>query len=258
MIACGGRRHLPRWPALLLLSLCAASPAFADEDGDQCRPREQVVTQADGSRLRLAVRCDAAGADGTVSPARYEVAIAAAGGSRFQPALMLGTDAMEEPLRDVDLVDIDQDGFFEVEARGMCGAGPNCLGDLYRQDPATGKLFHFFSGGYADLRVVDDHLIESGRASCCAWEHHAWPLGGPPRLRDYDNMALMITIGADIASEDEDAPARCTFRRGNGDNLQVVAPPNAAWLALCEVYGDGYHLVTPEEARADAATAQEP
>lgn len=259
MIACGTWRRLPRWPALLLLSLCVVSPAFAGADGGECQPREQVVTQADGSRLRLAVRCDAAGADGTVSPARYEVAIAAPGGSRFQPALTLGTDAMEEPLRDVDLVDIDQDGFFEVETRGMCGAGPNCLGDLYRRDPATGKLFHFFSGGYADLRVVDGHLVESGRASCCAWEYHAWPLGGPPRLRDYDNMTLMITIGADIASEDEDAPARCTFSQRNGDNWQVVAPPGAAWLALCEAYGDGYHLVTPEEARAaEAAAAQEP
>ncbi len=259
MITRGGQGGLLRWAALFLLPLCAASPAFADEDGNECRPREQRVTQADGSRLRLAVRCDAAGADGTVSPARYEVAIAAPGGSRFQPALTLGTDAMEEPLRDVDLIDIDQDGFFEVEARGMCGAGPNCLGDLYRQDPATGKLFHFFSGGYADLRVLDGHLVESGRASCCAWEYHAWPLGGPPRLRDYDNMALMITIGADIASEDGDAPARCTFSRRNGDNWRVVAPPGAAWLALCEVYGDDYHLVTPEEARAaEAATAQEP
>nr|WP_295377828.1 hypothetical protein [Pseudoxanthomonas sp.] len=258
MIGSGDHRRLLRWLAPLLLSLCASASAFAEE-GDRCQAREQVVTQADGSRLRLSVRCDAADASDTAPSPRFEVAVAAPGDSRFQPALALGADAMEEPLRGVDLVDIDRDGFFEVETRGMCGAGPNCLGDLYRQDPASGKFFHFFSGGYADLRVVDGHLVESGRASCCAWEHHAWPMGGPPRLRDYDNMALMITIGADMASDQDDAPARCTFSRRNGDNWQVVAPPGAAWLALCEVYGDDYHLVTPEEARAaEAASAQEP
>ncbi|MGX5730708.1 hypothetical protein ACWKWK_09250 [Pseudoxanthomonas beigongshangi] len=242
-----------------LSSLCMIAPAFAEEDAADCQPREQVVVQADGSRLRLAVRCADTGGEEDRSPSRFEVAYAASGSERFQRRLVLQADAMEEPLRDVGFVDIDGDGFSEIEARGMCGAGPNCLGDLYRLDPATGELHHFFSGGYADLRVIDGHLVESGRASCCAWESHAWPLDGPPRLRDYDNMALMITIGADMASDRDDAPARCTFSRRNGDNWQVVAPPGAAWLALCEVYGDDYHLVTPEEARAaDAASAQEP
>ncbi len=260
MIRGTGLSRACRWlMSAWLLSSCLIAPAFADEDAADCQPREQVVVQADGSRLRLAVRCAASGQDEDLPPSRFEVAYAASGSDRFQRRLVLQADAMEEPLRDVEFVDIDGDGFSEVEARGMCGAGPNCLGDLYRLDPASGELHHFFSGGYADLRVIDGHLVESGRASCCAWESHAWPLDGPPRLRDYDNMALMITIGADMASDSDDAPARCTFSRRNGDNWQVVAPPGAAWLALCEVYGDNYHLVTPEEARAaDAAPAQEP
>lgn len=254
-----GRRWLMSASLLSVLSLCAIPRAFADEDAATCQSREQDVAQPDGSRLRLTVRCVAAGEDGADPMPRFTVAYAASGSDRFQRRLALDADAMEEPLRDVGFVDIDGDGFSEVEARGMCGAGPNCLGDLYRLDPATGELHHFFSGGYADLRVIDGHLVESGRASCCAWEHHAWPMDGPPRLRDYDNMALMITIGADMASDQDDAPARCTFSRRNGDNWQVVAPPGAAWLPLCEVYGDDYHLVTPEEARAaDAAAAQEP
>lgn len=251
--------RLPRTCAWLVLAGMLAPPASfaarADEGDPSCQAREQEAAQPDGSRLRLVVRC--AGPDETASP-RFEVAYAGPRSRAFQTRLVLETDDMEEPLRDVRFVDIDDDGFSEVEARGMCGAGPNCLGDLYRLDPATGGFHHFFSGGYADLRVIDGHLVEAGRASCCAWEYHAWPLDGPPRLRDYDNMALMITVGADLAGDDDDAPARCTFSRRNGDNWQVVAPPGAAWLALCEAYGDDYHLITPEEARAaEAGSAQE-
>lgn len=248
--------RLRRFIGLVALGLLPMLAAHADE----CRPRQEEVVNRDGSRLHLLAHCagtDDAG-DGDGGNSSFEVAYAPPGASRFRTPLAIGPDGMGEPPRHARFVDLDQDGFFEVEARGMCGAGPNCLGDLYRLDPASGELQHFFSGGYAELQVLDGHLIEGGRASCCAWEYHAWRMDAAPRLRHYDNMELMVTVGADPGSDRDDAPARCTFSRRSGDNWRVVAPPGAAWLSLCRTYGDDFHLVTPEQARAaEAANAQE-
>lgn len=244
-------------PRLLawLLALNALSPLAAH--ADECRPRQEQAVNRDGSRLRLSTLCprtDAGEDDGVAS---FEVAYAAAGESRFREPLAIGPDGIGEPPAHVRFLDLEQDGFFEVEARGTCGAGPNCLGDVYRLDPVRGHLHHFFSGGYADLQVIDGHLVEGGRASCCSWEYHAWRIDADPRLRDYDNMDLMVTVGADPGSDDG-APARCAFNRRSGDNWQVVAPPGATWLSLCRTYSDDFHLVTPEEARAtETANAQE-
>lgn len=71
-------------------------------------------------------------------------------------------------------------------------------------------------------------------------------------------MDWMITVGADAAAEDDaHTETRCTFSRRSGDNWRVAVPPGPQWLALCEVHGDAYHLVTPEEAQAAEAAAQE-
>ena len=67
-------------------------------------------------------------------------------------------------------------------------------------------------------------------------------------------MDFMVEIGADLDSEQENAPARCTFSRTVDGARQVMRPPGREWLQLCEVYGD-YHLTTPEEARAAEAAA---
>ncbi len=242
--------------AALLACLCiaTATPAFAQACVDA--PEPEVVENRDGSRLRVIAECLAPGDEASEPRFAYHVQRAAPDRADFEPLLDLVSDAMDEPVRSVNLIDVDGDGRFEVEARGMCGAGPNCGGDLYRLDASGTSLVHFFSGGYADLRWIDGYLIESGRASCCAWEHHAWRAEGVDTLVERE-MDLMITIGADLAAETDDAPARCTFSRRSGDNWQVVDPPGPAWLTLCAIYGDDYHLVTPEQARAEAVDAQE-
>ncbi|MEL1265663.1 hypothetical protein [Pseudoxanthomonas putridarboris] len=241
-----------RLAALLALAASSASVthARAQEAACEASPAEQAGNR-DGSTLSLRTECPAG------ATRRYIVELRCADGRQCD-TLEIEQDIEESPTGHASLVDIDGDGMHEVEVRGMCGAGPNCEGDLYRIDRDGRTLYHFFSGGYADVRIIDGHIVESGRASCCSWEHHAWPLDEDGRLHGDGPMALMVTIGADFASERDDAPPRCTFSRPSGDNRQVVAPPGAAWLSLCEVYGDDYHLVTPEEARAaDAAAAQE-
>lgn len=241
------------WRAVALLA-CLALPVFAQaayaQDAD-CKPGQHMAQNRDGVRLRITTEC---GADA----AAYRIEQAPGGSSAFTTLKVLEGDAMfGEPYTSVGFLDLEEDGDHEIEARGMCSAGPNCLGEIYRLDAAGGELELFFASGYSDLVVRDGHLIESGRASCCSWEYHAWNLRtGTPPLGS-DNMDFMITVGADVASEADPAPVLCTFSRRSGDNWQVIEPPFPSWRVLCEMYGEDYLLVTPEEAQAAEAALQE-
>lgn len=227
--------------AVLLL---LAAQAHADEN---CKPvAEQQATNADQSTLSVATVCEKEGIRSYQMRARNK------DGRTDQKVVEVETEYATTG--SASLVDIDGDGYHEIEVRGMCGAGPNCEGELYRIDRETGKLKLFFSGGYSDLSVIDGYLVESGRASCCSWEYHAYRLQGRTGMLDYENMDFMVEIGADLDSEQENAPARCTFSRTAGGARQVMRPPGSEWLRLCEVYGD-YHLTTPEEARTPEAAA---
>ena len=223
--------------AAACLMLCAPL-VRADEN---CEPvAERSAKNADESTLSVATLCDKAGTR------TYVMRAEAKNGSRDQK--ILEAESEYAPMSSASLVDIDADGYHEVEVRGMCGAGPNCEGELYRIDRKTGKLELFFSGGYADLSVIDGYLIEAGRASCCSWEYHAYRLQGRTGVLGYDNMDFMVEVGADLGNDDEDSPARCTFSRTRGGIHEVIRPPGRKWLQLCTLYGD-YHLTTPKEAR---------
>jgi hypothetical protein len=233
--------------AAACLMLCAPL-VRADE---HCEPvAEQSVRNADQSTLSVATACDESG------NRRYILRAHAKDGSSDQK--ILEVESEYAPMGSASLVDIDDDGYHEVEVRGMCGAGPNCEGELYRIDRSTGKLELFFSGGYSDLLVIDGYLVEAGRASCCSWEYHAYRLHGRTGTLDYDNMDFMVEVGTDLDSEEENAPARCTFSRSIEGARHVMRPPGREWLQLCELYGD-YRLTTPEEANAaeTAGRAQE-
>lgn len=233
--------------AVLALLLCAPQ-VRADEN---CEPvAEQVATNADQSTLSVATVCDKEGIRSYLMRARTK------DGRTDQKTVEVETEYTT--MGSAGLVDIEGDGYHEVEVRGMCGAGPNCEGQLYRIDRGTGKLELFFSGGYSDLSVIDGYLVEAGRASCCSWEYHAYRLHGRTGTLDYDNMDFMVEVGADLGSEKETTPARCIFSRSIEGARQVMRPPGREWLQLCELCGD-YHLTTPEEASAAeaAGNAQE-
>ncbi|WP_344758644.1 hypothetical protein [Luteimonas lutimaris] len=236
---------------LLLLSVMAPAQAQVDADaGDgYCSPRPvEQVRNSDGSVLALATECP------TPDLRRHVVTLDCANGRRCdrmeleQP----GEYALTGGARIIDLGD---DGMHEIEVTGSCGAGPNCEGDVYAVDPDAGKLVHLFSGGYSELFTRDGWLVESGRASCCAWEYHLWNLGGNHTLPlgEYDTMDLMVKVGAIMDEEGFD----CVFLRGSGDNWQAVAPPSPALETLCEVYDKDYRLKPPDPTPGAEARRQE-
>lgn len=225
-----------------LIWSCAAAAA-----GEQaCQPQPgQGVKNADQSTLWLRTECP------EPHTRAYVIELSEQSGGH-RDRLIVEQDVEEAPWGHASLVDIDGDGMHEVEVRGACGAGPNCIGDLYRIDRGNRRLYHFFSGGYADLQVIDGHLVESGRASCCSWEFHGWRLDERPVLRDYDNMDLMAWVSASGDEEGNVAAVDCAFSRRNGDNWQTVPPPSPAWLQICQHYGQAYRLTPPEQDRQKA------
>jgi len=218
-----------------LLAPCARAQDATCEPGEAARAENR-----DGSVLTVQTEC--------ASPEmRRYVATLACDGGRTCDRLEVTQEVAYNSMGHVDLVDLDQDGMHEVEVRGMCGAGPNCEGDVYRIDPATRTLQHFFSGGYYELQVIDGWLMESGRSSCCSWEFHLWKLDAahdPPL--NYDNMDLMVQVDAGGDEEGNVTDVRCTFTRQSGDNRVVVTPPSPALEAICGHYGEPYDLSSPD------------
>mgnify|MGYP003575588974 CR=1 FL=1 len=116
--------------ARLLVALLATGSV-----ADACASDVQEQRNRDGSRLRLQLR-DLPDPD-DAGFVRVLVDHAAPGAEGFVRRLDLVADPEGEPLRGASLVDIDGDGIHEVEVRGLCGAGPNCLGATGATDDAT-------------------------------------------------------------------------------------------------------------------------
>jgi len=225
---------------VVALLLCLLAPcAWAQEA--TCEPAApERAENRDGSVLTVQTECAA-------PDLRRYVATLLCEAGRVCDRLALTQDVAYNSMGHADLVDLDQDGMHELEVRGMCGAGPNCEGDIYRIDPATRTLQHFFSGGYYELRVIDGWLVESGRSSCCSWEFHLWRLDAPHALPlDYDSMDLMVQVDASGDDEGNVTGVTCTFTRQSGDNSRVVAPPSPALEAICGHYGEPYDLTPPD------------
>lgn len=229
---------MTRLALALLLGLLAPCAWAQDE---VCEPADAVRAEnRDGTVLTALTEC--------VSPElRRHVATLTCEAGRVCDRLELTQEVAYNRMGHVDLVDLDQDGMYEVEVRGMCGAGPNCEGDVYRIDPATRTLQHFFSGGYYELQVIDGWLVEAGRSSCCSWEFHLWQLDAPHDLPlEYDTMDLMVQVDASGDDDGTVTGVTCTFTRQSGDNSRVVAPPSRALERICEHYGEPYELTSPD------------
>ena len=231
-------RRTARWCLLALMGAGSAGlPSLAHAS---CEPTpQQSAKNADGSTLRLRTECPRDGI-------RVHVIELGCPGGGACDRLEIEQDTESFPMGGAATIDIDGDGMHEVEVRGMCGAGPNCEGDLYRIDRDQRKLYHFFSGGYADLQVIDGYLVEGGRASCCAWEFHGWRLDGKTPPLTYDNIDLMANVSASGDEDGNVTAVECSFSVRNGDNWKPVLPPSPAWLRICEHYGEPYRLVAPE------------
>ena len=231
------RRLLPS--LLLSLALLSSAPVAAAQE--TCKPGDSDASNPDGSRLRVRTGC---GDDGA---AYFDFFSSARGTSGFVPALQAET-ADAEPPTGVYFEDLNKDGYPEIVARGMCGAGPNCLGEVYRWNKKAKKLERFLSSGWADLHFVDGYLITAGRASCCSWEFSAYRWDRNSGHGDDADRELSVEVASETLDESEDEPiVRCTFSRKTEGEWHVVPPPSPAWLKFCETYGKTYHIEGPED-----------
>ncbi|TQM06952.1 hypothetical protein FB548_3328 [Pseudoxanthomonas sp. 3HH-4] len=220
---------------LCLLSPCAWAQDALCEPGDPAR-----VDNRDGSTLSLRVECS------TSATRRYVAELTCADGLVCD-RLQVEQDVTETPMGHAGLMDLDGDGMHEVEVRGMCGAGPNCEGDVYRIDPATRSLRHYLSDFYYELQVIEGWLVASGRSSCCSWSYRLWKLDAPHALPlDGTRMDLRVQVDATGDEDGNVDGAQCTFLRESGDNRVVVAPPSPALEAICRHYGESYDLTSPD------------
>lgn len=145
----------------------------------------------------------------------------------------------------VSLRDVDGDGEHELELRGLCGAGPNCEGVVYRLRPDQASMFRLFSGGYAFLSFMAGHVVESSRSNCCSWVHQVYlPQSRYTEITEAD-MTHRVVIRAPSSHEGEDRPI-CTFYDPMG---RVVQPTVRRLLSLCEVYGSEYVVAAPGSER---------
>lgn len=202
----------------------------------QCAVDTSTARNADGSEMLLAVgHCD--GDSTRTISVHYR-------GSALEPyrrVLDIGQDTAEAPLGGAALLDVDGDGEHEMELRGMCGAGPNCEGSIYRLNRDRADMFLFFSGGYARLAYIDGHLVESGRSSCCSWEHHVFRPHSAFEPVEESEMEYRVIVGMSIRA-DADDDTTCTFLDRQG---RIVLPQSQDLLQLCEIYGADYVLAQP-------------
>lgn len=226
-------RVLPLLTLLLFAQIAAAQEA--------CKPGDKNVANPDGSRLRIRTGC---GEDGA---AYFDFFSSPRGVSEFVPAAPAETADAEPPIS-ASFEDLNKDGYSEIVTRGMCGAGPNCLGEVYRWNRKAQKLDLFLSSGWADLHFVDGYLITAGRASCCSWEFSAYRWDRASRHGDDADRELSVEVASETLDESEDEPiVRCTFSRKTEGEWHVVPPPSPAWLKFCETYGKTYHIEGPED-----------
>lgn len=149
----------------------------------------------------------------------------------------------DAPSGGIGFMDLDKDGFYEVSESGMCGAGPNCEGSIYKLAADRRSMFTYFSGGYADLSLIGGYLVEGGRASCCAWEFHLYKSQAKHYPINYDHMVYRVVVSLDAEGE----KPKCTFYRQTGNTERIARPPNKSLLQLCENYGPDYTLVHPQK-----------
>ena len=222
---------------------CCLFSACAWAQDAVCEPVDPVRAENRDGVLTVRTECP-------TLELRHYVAVLTCDAGRICDRLQVEQEAASNRMGHADLVDLDQDGMHEVEVRGMCGAGPNCEGDVYRIDPATRTLQHFFSGGYYELQFIDGWLVQAGRSSCCSWNYLMWKLDAVRSLPLGDgNQDLRAQVDGSGATYDEDGrgDAQCTFLQESGDNRVVVAPPSPGLEdMICRHYGEAYRLTPPD------------
>lgn len=222
------------------LVLLALSASLLSNAAHACEPETITKTQSDDSLIEIInSECN------NDNERQITVLFREDSASESEVMLEQVQNTEEVPTGGAELLDLDEDGFYEVAVRGMCGAGPNCEGEVYYFDPSAQSLQPLFSGGYADLFMLDEHLIESGRSGCCSWEFHAYDLQNQNRPLTYDDMSILITVSAEGDDNGTIRSVQCAFMQKEQEEWVTVAPSSDEWLELCAVYDEPYTLVQP-------------
>ena len=139
------------------------------------------------------------------------------------------------------IIDWDKDGEHELEIVHLCGTGSNCERTIYRVDkekPVLRQLFHAWG---AEFELIDGHLVESERDSCCAWIASAHKF---VRSRHWVNPEVSFSVLIQAGDKDTD-PSTCTFYIDAPDEPKTINPPSKAFLKVCDHYGTGYVVTKP-------------
>lgn len=153
------------------------------------------------------------------------------------------TQRLEEaPDGTARLIDLDGDGRQEIEIRGSCGAGPNCEGAIFRLNRDRTAMAPFYRGGYFSLTMIEGYVVETGRASCCAWESHGYKVRAGADEVGQDDLEYRVDVTAEGGEDGVPLAVECAFRRRETKAWVYVGPPSGAWLKLCEAYGKKYTL----------------
>lgn len=236
-IAEGERSRSRRWGLAVAAGLLLATAARAEPG---CQATRSSAVDRDGAQWTLEVAlCRAAG------ERRIRADLRPAPGAPERVVLRAKQRLEEAPDGTAELIDLDGDGRHEVELRGSCGTGPNCEGTIFRLNADGSAMAPYFRGGYATLSMIDGYLVEGGRASCCAWEFHGYRVEPTAAEVTEADMVLRIDVTAEGGEDGAPLAVECSFHRRQGAKWSDVEPPSAAWLPLCEQYGETYALRRP-------------
>ncbi len=198
--------------------------------GKDCPQRAWCGVNRDGSILQ-AVADDCPGPSEETPP--RDIAVYLYRSRQGAPEHLTTLSGRE--FRDLFLNEHDGQGYVQLDVLEFCGAGPNCVHDLYRFDPHDRTLYHYFSGGYSELYYFDGYLVEAGRASCCSWELHAYKVRRVGRREQVSERFFVIPIR--IGEDEGKRRGDCRFFEyvgKDGAETRAVKPPNEKWLDFCQ------------------------
>lgn len=70
----------------------------------------------------------------------------------------------EKPFAEIALIDLEKDGYPEIETTGLCGQ--TCEHEIYKM--INGKYKLVFSGTYMSITFKDGYYILRGSSGCCS------------------------------------------------------------------------------------------
>ena len=145
----------------------------------------------------------------------------------------------------VFLIDWDKDGMHEIEVITECDAGPNCDGAIYRLERESGRLVQSINFSGASVSLIQGHLVELGRDSCCAWGARVYPYDAK-RHSASSQPSFFVTVGYESVPDGKGKEfISCTFYVKTQTGRKVIAPPAKAFLRICQNYGKKYRLIRP-------------